>query len=560
MLRIVLVFGEISLPLLNLKKKVSDCQELFMIIFRKILSFFNPLSILIFFLTSTAYASVETLKPNGLYGWRMSNVNITYSKNACNSDIYQAGYESIDKLENVYEIANKHYYKGGACKSVETVTNQMPGTFPKHLSYEEYIASSSHSFRVFHYNFECVQDNDRKYTYEFVLEPIYTCESGGCYSEYPYCMADIVARELNGPLISGAGHTGLFAGTYVLEVLNNEKQIINLSPLDRFLSASDYWGSGYGFGKNNPEITLEQAVEILNTGLDQQQYNPIYTLSPLYMEGRYENYGDEIITVPGVFRCDSFVQYTYKKVLKKTLPPNAIHNLPVNQWNSLPFKRKRPNNDTLQSEIMESNLVQELFSDESLSDAEKSDRLINIHDRTADRLIQIAVYDALKHLHSPRNMDFLIKSYLSTNDDELKKWILQSIYMNYVYKMRGKDDNEYTDKVRAIFSEILLKSTESSLTREAIRVITSIFDSPAAYKFLKRFDLSDGDIRDVYITSFLVTLINERKFDEFFDFTENLDSCEIKSRWEFFEKIHREGLISSTQLDALRPVIKCAYL
>lgn len=135
---------------------------------------------------------------------------------------------------------------------------------------------------------------------------------GSPYAGDPKITGDVVGRDLSVPTLGAFGHVGIWTGSKVLEVLN-KKTVIQQNSLSSFKKADDYWGAKYGLG--------ERHYRLINTGWDQRNFAPEYTLSATYTEGKYtyQNKWDSKkrkwvkvkVLTKAKFRCDTFVNYSY---------------------------------------------------------------------------------------------------------------------------------------------------------------------------------------------------------------------------------------------------------
>lgn len=150
------------------------------------------------------------------------------------------------------------------------------------------------------------------------VHPIYTCPAGsrysfnfsrdeyGCSTTPGTCDADVVARELDFPLISHAGHVGLTElSDDIIEVAKPaaNNAVVHNTTLSKFKAASEYWGEKYGVS-GKPNLTDLEAVNIVVTAAEQDCDNLEYTFGWNYAPC------DANDTQPK-FRCDSFVYYSY---------------------------------------------------------------------------------------------------------------------------------------------------------------------------------------------------------------------------------------------------------
>ncbi|MEN8219985.1 MAG: hypothetical protein ABFS56_27280 [Pseudomonadota bacterium] len=153
----------------------------------------------------------------------------------------------------------------------------------------------------------------------------------------PKAVGDIVGRDLNDRWLRSFGHVGIWSGSRVLEVLD-ESRVIQMNSLSKFKQATSYWGAKYGIGSNH--------YKVIQAGWKQRYYNPEYARTPLWREGGYKRqcvrwYGGRCIRyewkrVNAKFRCDTFVNYAYKKGIGKTL---VYYYTPRHVYNSMPQTR-----------------------------------------------------------------------------------------------------------------------------------------------------------------------------------------------------------------------------
>ena len=158
----------------------------------------------------------------------------------------------------------------------------------------------------------------------------------------PKAIGDIVARDLNIPMLGTFGHLGFWDGSKVMQVMNQPGNVIQKASLTSFINGSQvnphYWGARYGRGSYRTRLRAIQA------GWRQRQFRPEYTTSFSYREGkkvtrwRWIGWWWKRVTeiVPAKFRCDTFVLYSYRKaglnLYTSTPTPTRI-------FNSMPRKR-----------------------------------------------------------------------------------------------------------------------------------------------------------------------------------------------------------------------------
>lgn len=147
----------------------------------------------------------------------------------------------------------------------------------------------------------------------------------------PSGIGDVVARDLSITGLGWAGHVGMYDGSKIVEVLNKSAVIQRNSTTD-FKASSPYWGARYGKGSNFSTMVTK--------GWEQRNYSPSYTSTALWTEGRYKKQctrqGCKNVLIPAKFRCDTFVNYMYRKGTGSNLVSTF---LPVNVYNAMPKTR-----------------------------------------------------------------------------------------------------------------------------------------------------------------------------------------------------------------------------
>lgn len=210
------------------------------------------------------------------------------------------------------------------------------------------------------YSIEQICENDDSPTgFGAWIYPLYDCpektrvsfdnvtHERGCTTTPTPCLADVVGRDLAisnddifQPIVESAGHVGLVAAwghanPNILEVLNGTDPAISgifLDPLygeKSFTTQSKYWGSRYQ-PQNFARLPLTLASQVIQAGIDQQQYLFKYTLSTFYYPGGTQKHPDNC-----QFRCDSFVYYCYDAGARIKLQPvlNPLFTVPWTIFN-----------------------------------------------------------------------------------------------------------------------------------------------------------------------------------------------------------------------------------
>ena len=142
----------------------------------------------------------------------------------------------------------------------------------------------------------------------------------------PKKAGDVMGRDLDYFGIESLGHLGMYGGRNVLECLNEENPIQKNS-LKSFKQLTRYWGARYIPGKHDFR-------KVIATGWAQRNFDPSFTLSPVYQRGRHINkrvwnaatkeWENRTTLVPGKFRCDTFVYYSFKAGIGHKLADGEI--------------------------------------------------------------------------------------------------------------------------------------------------------------------------------------------------------------------------------------------
>lgn len=148
------------------------------------------------------------------------------------------------------------------------------------------------------------------------------------YASDPRSTGDVVGRDLNVWGAGGLGHVGIWDGSRVLEVLD-KSPVIQKNSLSNFKNeSSSYWGAKYGKGYSH--------YRIVSNGWKQRDYNPEYTITALYREGKWGYENGRYTKIRAKFRCDTFVNYAYKSVTNSNL---VTFFTPRNLYKSFPSSR-----------------------------------------------------------------------------------------------------------------------------------------------------------------------------------------------------------------------------
>lgn len=493
-------------------------------------------------------AALRDVKPlDNTYGWVKPDAQVVYKKNACGGDVYDHGYANSGSYSDIAQKAFDYYYKGGQCTLSKSTVDSTPLTFPQSYSYQDYLKlNPGEDHKIKKHTYECTLDDASTYDFEFELEPAFHCTAQGCYEEVPNCIGDLVARYLDIPGVHGFGHTGMYAGDKVLEILAEEQEIVQLSPMSGFMKKTTYWGSGYNAAQTpediDPEIDYESSVEMVKIGLKQKMFFPEYTLAPIYKEGRFYVKNHQIAYEKGLFRCDTYVKYMYKKVLNTDLPPYNIYQVPFHQWKAFVYKRN-PENNPAQEPNMNAASV-EGFLNENISDTQKATQLIAQFPKLQTREERLKTFDSVSVLYSRESFIFLLEQYHLVSDAKTKLRILSPLRYQYLHYKHDASFAPLVKQVKRIYEDILDKSNNPLLIRRAIEDMTLIFDADQAERELQDFDPNDKVYRSAYLTSMAMAQINNHHVNEAMNLVRTMNACEITDRLPLFELAHKHKLIS----------------
>lgn len=293
--------------------------------------------------------------------------------NSCYIPQFNYHFKAISKDSLIEEFA-ANLPQHDSCRWLNqppiTIPQMVPDDFPTSNGDYYEVSKPNDAPKVEMWNFYC-QDNNNQIIDSAVLftKPTYRCprntaiknsEYGRfCSTEPGVCMADVVGRNLDYPGLGWLGHTGLIKSNqtdqtaFVLEVLN-ERPVIQLNPLTTFKTRSPYWGAVYGL-ESLEMIEANKATSAFQAGVNQIQFDPEYTLTAQWREGRYtlrpvydESQHRLILErgiIRGMFRCDTFVNFCYLKGFDVHIvnPPTPI--LPRSTFHEFLFHR--PNSTTL---------------------------------------------------------------------------------------------------------------------------------------------------------------------------------------------------------------------
>lgn len=388
---------------------------------------------------------------------------------------------------------------------------------------------------------------------------------GSCVNPPPPCSTDIVGRNLDIPVIGKLGHVGLIEGTFgtskgirVLEVLNKDPEtegVVQENSLDSFKKATKYWGERYGL-KNRPYITTDEAKNIIHAGVAEKKCKPHYSYS----------WEDIPCGTPGAqpkFRCDSFVYYSYLKGANVQITDGTHVNIPhtifydrfinwrynpvsdllgimsTNEFNGYAFEKIELNANFYEQEAK----IQEIFN-RKLLDLEEADQATKtyVKDDMIPRSKKLSFLWklALKHQNNKYKFNYIASLLGYLDPIELSNQLIdlfskQKIFENKIQILGMMVDssaaaykptllteyNENIPKIRQFFRDMLFKSKNITLFREALLDYSKVADPKVAYydikKALKRPDMKeliakDGFLRSSYFFYSKIQLILSDKY------------------------------------------------
>lgn len=529
------------------------------------------LVLLIFAVSSDA--AVHSIQFDNAYAWRKPGTPLTYQKNACLEETYKGGYAVVDSsFDQVYESAKKHHYKGGHCEVTRApLVSTIPGTFPKTERYADWVDPTRTEAVVTRVSHECTLSDNTSYRFDIDIEPMLHCVGAGCYADRPYCLADIIARDLDIKKISFVGHTALYAGAHVLEVLDDDApELIHMSTIDGFKQKTPYWGSRYGLGRG-VEKSYTAAAAILNVGFNQRQFFPEYTLLPIYKEGHFYVDNEQIYYDKGLFRCDTFVKYMYKKGLNEDVPPFKLYDTPYHQWKYMPHQRQAewmPETPLLDPSLAslsaEQRQILGIMGNKQLSDAGKSAQLMALQKDMKDRDGKLMTYDAIRLMPTRENFAFLLDEYEQYQDMQDTRFMLRLLsalrYQYQHFKSMPKEEGlkQELDKVKDIYRHVFKISNNPVLVKRVIEDATIIFDPEEAYRTLSAVDSSLSLYRSAYLTSMLMTYINNHQTAPLVSLVESMNGCELQDNQALFDAAQTHGLISEHQFNTIQGAVRHA--
>ncbi|WP_225740799.1 hypothetical protein [Pseudoalteromonas peptidolytica] len=95
-----------------------------------------------------------------------------------------------------------------------------------------------------------------------------------------------------------------------------------------YLNSGPALGAKYGRGSQHDKI--------INAGWAQKDFDPEYTITAQYREGEWDEVNGRLVKIKAKFRCDTFVNYSFKKVTGSNL---VTVFTPRNLYNSFPSSR-----------------------------------------------------------------------------------------------------------------------------------------------------------------------------------------------------------------------------
>ena len=180
---------------------------------------------------------------------------------------------------------------------------------------------------------------------------------GDGIKERPYYVGDIVARNLDWPVIEGAGHIGIWDGTSVIEVLN-EPQAVQKNNYENFFKRSKVWPiSRTKWPDHNVVSCFSSACteDFDRPRANKKSYpalyamiaraNQIYAIGAIYVVTPYVTPAEPTVNIPpsrdwnkyvtwppkkGRYRCDTFITDIMGATVRS--PGSHAHSHIQGQW------------------------------------------------------------------------------------------------------------------------------------------------------------------------------------------------------------------------------------
>jgi hypothetical protein len=237
-------------------------------------------------------------------------------------------------------------------------STDQPETFPGTSSDWKKITLDSSSVLPIKYERICLNGTGQEIdSISTIISPIYICPvksrqtDEGCSTSPNVCEGDVVGRDLRSSLFPFLGHVGLTdSPSNILEMLNASPSGLFLNSFDSFFNASpgSFWGEVYS-PMIHQKMTFDDGSSVINAGMSQLMFSPQYTYLPLASPGqtlmgyifdqKNERFIQETIFIPAVFRCDTFVDFSYKTALGSSLLDPWMLMMPKTIYDSFSAKR-----------------------------------------------------------------------------------------------------------------------------------------------------------------------------------------------------------------------------
>ncbi|MFI4957528.1 MAG: hypothetical protein ACHQAX_10035 [Gammaproteobacteria bacterium] len=465
-----------------------------------------------------------------------SDSQAQYIPNACQVDVFDYTNIPTGNKNDMVKTAYNSQYKGGNCTYVPgTPINSTPLTFPKGYSFTEYLRlhPGSPQNEAYFYLCDMVIDN-KLHTINFVIEPIYECKSEGCYTGHEQCIADIAGRDLDIPGLGNLGHTGLTTRDAIVEVLD-EDEVIQINPWPEFKTKTKYWGRAYGFGKpGKVELDYDQANAVIAAGWDQSAYYPQYTLMPEYIEGNLQYNGETPELVRGVFRCDTFVQYAYKKALNIDLLPEELYHAPTHQFSAIPFKRVELTEEDQIAEFQTNELYEKMVSTLNSSGTKEEKSIKILRELTSNKSAndRILIFDALRFAPTAKNIPVLLDEYAQASDAKEKLMILSALISSLQNAKWGGVSQRELDSIQDLYTAILVQRSDQVLYQRALEDLPTVYGKKEGRILLKTYgpDImseTNKTLRRAYLNTYFLTATQDADADEIAGVISQMNGCEL---------------------------------
>lgn len=363
---------------------------------------------------------------------------------------------------------------------------------------------------------DCKSPNGYVYDTKTIdIYPSYTCPTGSrrdfdsstnkmnCSTTPHVCEADVVGRDLDSAGLGMIGHVGLTTpysldspdpstSNLVVEVLNNDA-VINQNTLQSFEHPGTgmYWGEVYGLPDSPDFVDGQKAYAAVGAGLMQRQYNPEYTITTNWQEGRpavvsvydktTQQFSNQNTMIRAMFRCDTFVNYCINKGFGVTIPtglailPHSTYNSFLNQRNDVPIQTLI-NSALHATNSSKFNEIDFVSHDNSLHRDSKLNSLFSLATQNSNDTEKFSyIMDTLSGLRAKELIPDLINLYNKETIIQNKLKLLSAIARSSI--VYAGENSEYKNNIlmtQELFVSILKNETNPEILENTLHFLSNI--------------------------------------------------------------------------------------